>query len=70
MHHHLITLSLADDILADLDIHESRREEHISAVEGWHPDLGHIVVIRTQIDALLVSDRDLDKPQPRTAKLQ
>jgi hypothetical protein len=56
MHHQTISLNLAGDIIADLEVTEDRIDELLYAVEGWHPDLGCVVVIEGSAEALLVSE--------------
>jgi len=45
MHHQIISLDLAGAIIADLEIIEDRIDGPLYAVEGWHPDLGRVVMI-------------------------
>jgi hypothetical protein len=42
---------------------ETRAEELFDVVEGHHPDLGMVIVIRTQIDAVLLCEKDLEDPR-------
>ncbi|WP_046863287.1 hypothetical protein [Microvirga massiliensis] len=56
MHHTTITLDLAGAIIADLDVAEDRIDWQLYAVEGWHPDLGRVVVIESSAQAVLVSE--------------
>jgi hypothetical protein len=56
MHHQTISLDLAGAIIADLEITEDRIDGPLYAVEGWHPDLGRVVVIEGSTEAVLVSE--------------
>ena len=56
MHHQTISLDLARAIIADLEVTADRIDESLYAVEGWHPDLGRVVVIEGSTQALLVSE--------------
>jgi hypothetical protein len=57
MHHQTtISLALAGAIIADLEVSADRIDASLYAVEGWHPDLGRIVVIEGSAGALLVSE--------------
>jgi hypothetical protein len=55
MHHQTISLDLAGAIIADLEVTEDRIDGPLYAIEGWHSDLGRIVVIESSADAVLVS---------------
>ncbi len=54
MHHQTISLDLAGVIIADLEVTEDRIDGLLYAVEGWHPDLGRVVVIEGSAEAVLV----------------
>jgi hypothetical protein len=56
MHHQTINLALAGAIIADLEVTAERIDASLYAVEGWHPDLGRVVVIEGSAQALLVSE--------------
>jgi hypothetical protein len=56
MHHRTISLDLAGALIADLEVSEDRIDESLYAVEGWHPDLGRVVVIEGSAQAVLVSE--------------
>jgi hypothetical protein len=56
MHHQTISLDLAGAIIADLEVTADRIDESLYTVEGWHPDLGRVVVIEGSAQALLVSE--------------
>jgi hypothetical protein len=56
MHHQTINLDLSSAIIADLEVTADRIDASLYAVEGWHPDLGRVVVIEGSAQALLVSE--------------
>jgi hypothetical protein len=56
MHHQIINLDLSSAIIADLEVAADRIDESLYAVEGWHPDLGRVVVIEGSAQAVLVSE--------------
>jgi len=56
MHHQTISLDLAGVIIADLEVTGDRIDESLYAIEGWHPDLGRVVVIESSAQAVLVSE--------------
>jgi hypothetical protein len=56
MHDQTISLDLSGAIIADLDVTADRIDESLYAVEGWHPDLGRVVVIEGSAEAVLVSE--------------
>jgi hypothetical protein len=56
MHHQTISLDLAGAIIADLEVTEDRIDGSLYAVEGWHPDLGRVVVIEGSAEAVLLSE--------------
>jgi hypothetical protein len=62
MHHQTISLDLAGAIIADLEVTADRIDESLYAVEGWHPDLGRVVVIESSTEAVLVSEVPLLDP--------
>jgi hypothetical protein len=51
-----ISLALAGAIIADLKVTKDRIDGPLYAVEGWHPDLGRVVVIEGSAQAVLVSE--------------
>jgi hypothetical protein len=59
MHDQTISLDLSGAIIADLEVTADRIDESLYAVEGWHPDLGRVVVIEGSTQALLVSEVSL-----------
>ena len=56
MHHQTISLDLAGAIIADLEVTEDRIDGPLYAIEGWHPDLGRVVVIESNAQAVLMSE--------------
>jgi hypothetical protein len=56
MHHQIINLDLSSAIIADLEVTADRIDASLYAVEGWHPDLGRVLVIEGSAQALLVSE--------------
>jgi hypothetical protein len=56
VHHQTISLDLAGAIIADLEVTEDRIDGLLYAVEGWHPDLGRVVVIEGSVETVLVSE--------------
>jgi hypothetical protein len=50
MHHQTISLDLAGAIIED------RIDGPLYAAEGWHPDLGRVLVIEGSAEAVLVSE--------------
>jgi hypothetical protein len=56
MHDQTINLDLSAAIIADLEVTVDRIDESLYAVEGWHPDLGRVVVIESSAEAVLVSE--------------
>jgi hypothetical protein len=63
MHHRAIGFELVGEILADVEISETRAEELFDVVEGHHPDLVGTVVIRTPVDAVLLTEQNLKDPR-------
>ena len=59
MHDQTINLDLSGAIIADLEVTTDRIDESLYAVEGWHPDLGRVVVIESSAEAVLVSEVSL-----------
>ena len=62
MHHKIINLDLSSAIIADLEVTADRIDELLYAIEGWHPDLGRVVVIEGSAQAVLVSEVPLPDP--------
>jgi hypothetical protein len=56
MHHQIINLDLSSAIIADLEVAADRIDASLYAIEGWHPDLGRVVVIEGSTEAVLVSE--------------
>ena len=56
MHDQTISLDLSGAIIADLEVTADQIDESLYAVEGWHPDLGRVVVIESSAEAELVSE--------------
>jgi hypothetical protein len=56
MFHRTITLARSGAIIADLDVTRDRVDMQLYTVEGWHPDLGRVVLIEGDEGALLISE--------------
>ena len=56
MHDQTINLDLSGAVIADLEVTAERIDHSLYAVEGWHPDLGRVVVIESSAEAVLVSE--------------
>jgi hypothetical protein len=56
MHDQTIDLDLSGAVIADLEVTAERIDESLYAVEGWHPDLGRVMVIEGSSEAVIVSE--------------
>ena len=56
MFHRTITLERSGAIIAELDVARDRIDGQLYAIEGWHPDLGRVVLIEGDEGALLISE--------------
>jgi hypothetical protein len=59
MFHCTITLERSGAIIAELDAARDRIDGPLYTIEGWHPDLGRVVLIEGDEGALLISETPL-----------
>jgi hypothetical protein len=63
MRHHVISVELAGDIIADLKAVEDRVDGELYIVHGWHADLGEITVIEGPGFAVLLCELKLPEDE-------
>jgi hypothetical protein len=68
MHHHIMSLELASDIIADLTAVEDRIDGELYVVQGWHPDLAEITVIKGMGFAVLLCELSLPQLERETGR--
>jgi hypothetical protein len=66
MQHHVISLELASDIIADLKAVEDRMDGELYIAHGWHPDLAEITVIEGMGFAVLLCEFSLPELERET----